>query len=64
MDDEDCGETSGGEDGQERLAASKPTKRKAGPEEEWDECAVTIDAREAAGISNRRARLSTALDEA
>ena len=60
VDQEDCGESSGDEEGRERFRDSVPSKRPV--EEEWSECAVAIDAREAAGVANRRAGLTCGLE--
>lgn len=58
--EEDCGDSSGDEDGRERFFDSAPTKR--GVEEEWEECAIPVDAREAAGIQSRKAGLRGTLE--
>lgn len=46
--EEDCGDSSGDEDARERFRESAPTKRDVA--EDWEECMVPVDAREAAGI--------------
>lgn len=39
--EEDCGYSSGDEDGLERLQQSAPNKRPV--EEEWEDCQINID---------------------
>ena len=58
---EDCGDSSGDEDGRERLEDSAPTKRPV--EQDWEECHIPIDAREAAGVNRRQAGLRGNLEE-
>lgn len=60
MADEDCGDSSGDEDGRERYRTSAPTKMP--PEDEWEECVIAVDAREAAGVQSRRVGLRGTLD--
>jgi hypothetical protein len=62
VDEEDCEESSGDEDGRERFFDSAPTKRPV--EEEWEECTIPVDARDAAGIQSRKAGLRGSLESA
>ena len=59
--EEDCGASSGDEEARERFFESAPSKRKV--EEEWEECHIPVDAREADGVQSRRAGLRGTLPE-
>lgn len=59
--EEDCEESSGDEEAKERFFDSAPSKR--GVEEEWQECHIPVDAREAAGIQSRKAGLRGSLGD-
>ncbi len=61
INDEDCGESSGDEEARERFFDSAPSKRNV--EEGWEDCAIPVDAREAAGVQSRRAGLRQSLGD-
>jgi hypothetical protein len=58
--EEDCDGESVGSDAEQRLADSAPTHREE--EDEWEECHITLDPREAEGIRKKQAGLRQALD--
>ena len=61
IEDEDCAGSSGDEDARERFFDSAPSKRDL--EMGWEDCAIPVDAREAAGVQSRRAGLRQAIGD-
>ncbi len=61
IEDEDCAGSSGDEDARERFFDSAPSKRNL--EMGWEDCAIPVDAREAAGVQSRRAGLRQAIGD-
>lgn len=58
--DEDCDGESVGSDAEQRFADSAPANRE--DDDEWEECQITLDAREKEGIRPKVAGLRQALD--